>query len=341
MVLLFQFYKMITLKFKPLFYFLGLLALWPHPLQSDQTKDRTPKPNPLPKVHLLLNWKFEPQFGGFVTIVTQNLDKKHGFQLEITPGGSGTPTIQLLTEQKVDFGIVSGDEMILAQVRQPRALKALWATFQENPQIIMMKKDSAIRTLKDLFANERYTLTWQGGLPYATFLKKKYQSVFKIKTRPYLGGLSVFLNEPFIATQGFETSEPFLVPKGINVTIFPVREEGFNPYLTVLATHTELTRTKPDLIRQVINATKEGWQHYLKDPEAAHQYMLKKNPLLTKDFLSQSATSQKSLIIPKDPNIPLGHMDPNRWIQLIRTMKEAGVIPTSTNITPADIMFSE
>ncbi len=42
------------------------------------------------KIRLALNWKPDPQFGGFYAAPYD----KHGLDVEILPGGAGTPTVQ-------------------------------------------------------------------------------------------------------------------------------------------------------------------------------------------------------------------------------------------------------
>ena len=47
-------------------------------------------------VRLALNWKAEPQFGGFYAAEVHGHYAKHGLSVEIIEGGSGTPTIQVV-----------------------------------------------------------------------------------------------------------------------------------------------------------------------------------------------------------------------------------------------------
>jgi NitT/TauT family transport system substrate-binding protein len=44
------------------------------------------------KIRLALNWKPEPDFGGFYAAPYQ----KYGLDVEILPGGAGAPTMQMV-----------------------------------------------------------------------------------------------------------------------------------------------------------------------------------------------------------------------------------------------------
>src|SRR5688572_28657972 len=80
-------------------------------------------------VSLQLNWVPEPQFGGFYAMKAHGIDKKHGLDVTVTPGGTGSPTIQMLQAGKVDFAIVSADEIVTARARGNDVV-ALFAAYQ-------------------------------------------------------------------------------------------------------------------------------------------------------------------------------------------------------------------
>src|SRR3954470_6054586 len=65
------------------------------------------------KVTLLLNWKPEPQFGPFYA--AKNVAAKHNLDIDIVPGGVGTPTVQMVAAGKVPFAVVSADELIISR----------------------------------------------------------------------------------------------------------------------------------------------------------------------------------------------------------------------------------
>src|SRR6266576_1475834 len=85
------------------------------------------------KIRLALNWKPDPQFGGFYAAPYQ----KHGLDVEILPGGAGTPTVQMIGAGSTEFGITSADELVVARSRGNDVV-ALFAVFQTNPQGIMV-----------------------------------------------------------------------------------------------------------------------------------------------------------------------------------------------------------
>jgi len=279
----------------------------------------------LTEVELVLNWKPEPQFGGFYQASLSELDKKFGFTFKISPGGSGTPTLQILLAKKAPLVILSADEIILAHARGQTQVKAIFAVFQNNPQMIMAKKSSQIKSFPELIQRSDYTLQWQAGLPYAQFLQKKFKDQFKIKQAPYLGGITQFLNQEKIVQQGFETSEALIVPKDLEVEIFRIRDLGFNPYTTVVAVHEDWLTSNLLLAKSIVKVLQKAWDEYLANPASVNQFMARINPFTSQEFFDLAAKAQYGLIKPSQ-EVPIGKMQVQRWSELLNQLREAQVI---------------
>lgn len=268
-------------------------------------------------VKLALNWKPEPQFGGFYATELLKLDVKNGVQLQIQPGGAGTPVVQMVSAGQVDFGIASADEVVLSRANGSDVV-ALFAVYQTNPQAIMARADRGFKSLADVFQNDG-TVAMQKGLPYAVFLQRKYEKGMKVKVVPYVGGISNFLADPKHSQQCFVTSEPLLAKaKGIDATSFLVAESGYNPYTTVLISRRSFLKANSQLTQAMVSAVREGWLRYLTDEKATeltHTRMHELNPSLDMDTFRSSAQAQKSLIMPEKA-ADLGRMSERRWTDL-------------------------
>ena len=118
--------------------------------------------SPAQPLVLALNWKPEPQFGGFYAAQVNNDYQKNNLNVKITEGGSGTPTIQMLTAGKVDYAIVSADEVIIASARGAKNIVALFATYQTNPQGIITHAARGYESLEQVMHGDG-VLLWQAG----------------------------------------------------------------------------------------------------------------------------------------------------------------------------------
>jgi NitT/TauT family transport system substrate-binding protein len=275
-------------------------------------------------IELALNWKAEPQFGGFYAAQVLGLYKKNGLDVTIIEGGSGTPTIQVLGAEKVDYAIVSADEVVISHDRGAKNVVALFATYQTNPQAIMTHAERGFQSIADVLKSDGMLL-WQAGLPYAQYLARKYAPI-KVRTAPYLGGIGNFRNDPKLSQQCFATSEPLTAQRaGLKVKTFLVAESGYNPYTTVLVTTREHVQQRPDEVKQMLAAVREGWKAYLSDPAKTNATMAQINKAMDARTFEESATAQVSLIKTANGE-KLGAMTEARWQALIDQLRSLKAI---------------
>jgi NitT/TauT family transport system substrate-binding protein len=279
-----------------------------------------------PQVTLQLNWKPEPQFGGFDAAEVDGIYRRHGLNVTITAGGAGAPTIDMIGAGTVPFAIVSADEIVRARA-MGNLVVALFTVYQTNPQGIMTRASRGFKTLADIFTHPGI-LAMERGLPYSDFLQKKYGfGNLKIVPSPF-GDLSLYRSEENYAMQCFVTSEPLAAKKtGIEPQTFLIAESGYNPYTTVLATSESYLKSNPQIVKSMIDAVREGWQAYLADPTKANEYMGGLNPTMDAQTFKDSAAAQKPLIESADTKrVGLGAMTPDRWQMLVQQLVELKVI---------------
>jgi NitT/TauT family transport system substrate-binding protein len=273
---------------------------------------------------LALNWKPEPQFGGFYAAQVAGYYQQNKLDVKIIEGGSGTPTIQMLLAGKVDYAIVSADEVIIAHARGGSDIVALFATYQINPQGIMTHAKSGFKSIEEVMRSDG-VLLWQSGLPYAQYLKKKYAPLTVI-TAPYLGGIGNFQNDPNVAQQCFVTSEPLTAATaGLDVKTFLVADSGYNPYTSVLVTTRERWQKSPTEVKSMVDAVRSGWNSYLQDPASTNTAMLELNKAMSAQTFAQSAQAQQALIKTSATQL-VGEMTLDRWQTLADQLLDIKVI---------------
>lgn len=277
-----------------------------------------------------LNWKPEPQFGGFYEAERGGLFKKENLAVQILEGGSGTPTVQMLANDKVDFAVVSAEEILIYNDKNPKnKLVAVFASFQTNPQIIMTHQERGFKSLKQVFESPG-VIALQSGLSYVAFLSKKWGKP-KAQLVPYLGGITNFLNSPNYSQQGFLTSEPIAAEeRGQKVKTFLVADEGYNPYVTVVSVKKDFLTKNETTVKSFVKALRHGWAEYLSNPDPTNIVMGNKNKAMDPGTFKKSAAAQKTLILP-DPNFKLGTMTAARWSELQDQMFNLNLIKSKSS----------
>lgn len=314
-------------------------------ITSCEKADESPAPSPGPtapvttKVRLQLNWVPEPQFGGFYEAQRLGAFAKHGLDVEIVPGGAGTPTVQMIGAGSVAFGLVSADEVVVARSRGNDVV-ALFAVYQTCPQGIMTHAARHFADIGDVFTNPG-TLAMQRGLPYAEFLIRKYGTADGLQIVPSPGGsIAAFLADPNFSQQCFVTSEPiFARQQGADPKTFLVADAGYNPYTTVLATSGSMLRSSPQQCRAMAEAAREGWASYLRDPGPANELMRGLNRTMDERTFAESAAAQEPLIeTEQTKQSGLGVMTIERWRTLVQQLADLKVIEKAP---PAEQCFAD
>lgn len=282
-------------------------------------------------VRLALNWKAEPQFGGFYAGEVHGHYAAHGLDVEIIEGGSGTPTIQVVGAGRTEYAIVSADELVISHDRGARNVVALFATYQTNPQAIMAHGARGFESLAELLQSEG-TLLWQAGLPYAQYLSRKYGPL-RVRTAPYLGGIGNFQNDPKVSQQCFSTSEPLTAARaGLDVQTFLVADSGYNPYTTVLVTTRAHLERNPEQVARMVAAVRAGWESYLEDPAPTNAAMRGINRAMDAQTFVESAAAQVPLIRTEGPE-RIGEMSLERWQTLVAQLRELRVVRREVDAT--------
>jgi len=276
------------------------------------------------RVKLALNWVPEPEFGGFYAARDMGEFKRHGLEVEILGGGAGVPVVQMVASGQVEFGIVGADELLTARARGVDLIP-LFAVYQKSPLAVMAHASRGAKGIQDVLSSG--TIALEPGLPYAVYLKKKY-GFDKVKVVPYDGGVAQFVTNKDFAQQCFITSEPIAARKqGAEPAVFLVADEGFNPYVAVVATRRELWKQQPERVKSFVAAVREGWRAYLENPAPANGVMAKLNTTLDAETFAAAAQAQKPLIETEETRAKgLGTMSRERWETLGRQLVELGLM---------------
>jgi NitT/TauT family transport system substrate-binding protein len=284
-----------------------------------------PPPAPAPaKVTLALNWVPEPEFGGFYAARESGAYIRRGLEVDIQGAGAGAPVVQRVASGQVEFGISGADEILTARARG-MDIVPLFAVYQKSPQAIMAHASRGAKNLGDVLASG--TVALEPGLPYASFLKKKY-GFDKVKVVPYDGGVARFVAEKDFAQQCFITAEPIAAKRqGSDPQVFLIADEGFNPYVAVVITRRQLWKEQPERVKAFVEATREGWRAYLDTPAPANQVMGKLNTTMDAETFAAAAEAQKPLIETEETRaLGLGAMTRQRWETIGQQLLDLGII---------------
>ena len=125
--------------------------------------------------------------------------------------------------------------------------------------------------------------------------------------------------------------------QGVKVKTFLIADTGFNPYTVVLATNGETLKKKPELVKAMIRAAKEGWEAYLVNPTPTHELIVKLNPAMSVESMGEMHKIEVRFIENDETKKHgLGYMNEKRWKDLTTQLKDLGLIDKTI---PANQLF--
>ena len=275
------------------------------------------------RVRLALNWFPEAEHGGFYAAHLHGYYAARNLEVEILGGGPDAPVIQRVSTGAVEFGVTNADDVLYARAQQAPVV-ALMAPYQINPRCIMVHESSSIERIDQI---SNITLAMSQRPAFSHYLRWKYP-LEGVNIVPYPGNVSQFLANPNFAQQGYVFSEPFVArQQGGNPRALLVSDIGFNPYASVIIATEETIAQRTDIVRAVVEASIEGWEHYLRDGQETNKHINSLNPEMGMDILAYGVEESAALVLdPVASEKGLGHMSSARWNELHKQMIEAGLI---------------
>lgn len=302
---------------------------------DSQTGTAPTTDNGLTKVTLMLNWFPEAEHGGFYAAKVHGYYEEAGLDVEIIPGGPGSPVQQKVARGDVTFGVTNADDILLARA-QDADVVAVMAPLQTSPRCVMVHESSGITSFDQL---KNVTLAMSGGKAWAQFLKQKLPlDGVELQEGPTV---AKFLVDDNYAQQAYVFSEPFVArQEGGDPVSLLVADLGFNPYTSLLVTNQSRIDQQPELVQKMVSASIKGWDKYLAEPEETNQYIHAQNDQMSLEILAFGVDAMKPLCEVQDGEGTTGHMTAERWETLHQQMLEIEAIEPGT-VAPVEAFTTQ
>ena len=276
------------------------------------------------KVRFIHDWYPEPEHGDYYAAKLKGIWDGLGLEVEVIPGGPNAEIEKRVALDPFGLGIVRGDAVFLA-VERGLPVIAVNSYFQHDPQGIMVREDSPVRTFADL---EGRAIAAQVGAPWLLYLERKY-GLQSLRVRPVTGTVANFVRDREWIQQAYPTSEPYYALKeGVPARMLQLSDSGFDPYRVIIA-HKDLVRKHPELVVQFSLGAWRGWQEYFRDPQPIHDHLLKISPVMEMGGMRFSYVKMRELrLVEGDPakGEHMGAVSLERWEALGRQLVELGLI---------------
>ena len=241
------------------------------------------QPASLAQTSIQFSWVHNVEFIGFYAAEQQGYYRDAGLEVRLDGGGfdeSGAfiDPVQAVLDGKADFG-VTGAHVLLAKRAEGAPIVAIGTIYQRSPVVLIALAESGIIRPQDLIGRRVSTQPANAtvGLAYEALLAAQGIDRTQIDEtlRTDFTSNPLFTGEAEVLA-GFVTTEGVQVrQRDAGARFIMVSDYGIEIYSNVIFTTEELVASKPDLVRSFVQATLQGTQWAVEQPDEAVDDFLK------------------------------------------------------------------
>ena len=217
---------------------------------------------PLTRVVFLPHWIPQAQFAGYYIAAEKGFYRQHGLEVLILDGGPRKPVDKLLASGKATFA----SHFLSSALRlreQGVPLVHLAQITQRSALMLVAHKSHGIQSVRDL--DGKKVSLWKDFTAQPEALFRKYH--LQVQTLPQGPTINLFMRGGVDAASAMWYNEYHLfLDSGLDpneVTLFFFNQYGLNFPEDALLCLSQAWRSRPELCRQFVQASLEGWRYVL------------------------------------------------------------------------------
>lgn len=275
-----------------------------------------------------LDWEANCQFAGLIVAREAGLFAEVGLDVRLVPPSANpdSPILDLVLRGGTCAGCME-DNLIVRAVLAGHPVKAIGATMQDSPMVLMTRLESGIVTLADL-AGRRVAMHADGIHLLETVLELHGVDGELVETT--VGGWSLddLAAGRFDAVQGYATTEPHLLARrGVAVRQVPVRHRDLHPWAQMMFAPAAVIEAQRDLLIRFLLACRTGWIAAMTDPGRTAELVAAVSDEHGDAAENRTILEAMVALIAGDAGLDrAGAMDPERWRRNLSTYARFGMI---------------
>lgn len=287
----------------------------------------------LREITFVLDWTPNTNHTGVYVAKNNGYYEKKGLKVNIVQPGDESNALVVATG-KAEFSIYFQPNM-LGKLKRGMPIKAIAAIIKDNTAGLMVLKSKHTKSPKDL-QNLRYA-SWENAID-----DKTVESVIGAKAKVLPFG-DVYDPVTIMKNDIFDFLICYYAWDGINSKIKNVDTDFYflkdynkalNYYSPVLITNDNLIINDKKLVQDFLEATKQGYEFAIKNPEKAAEIFVKMVPESNPELILES---QKWLSTKYNPSGKWGEIDIKRWDAFYDWVYDNGLVdeklPSSYGVT--------
>jgi len=298
-------------------------------------------------VRFALDWRFEGPSAPFFVAIDKGYYKAEGLNVSIDPGAGSVEGINRVASGAYELGFADINSLVKYR-DNPRNLpvKAVMMVYDTPAFSIVSLRKNGISKPKDLEGKVLGAPAPDGAYAqWPIFVQANKIDASKVK----IENIGFPVREPMLAQGKVDAITGFWFSSYMNlkangvkdedIVVLHMRDHGVDLYGNVIIANPDFMRFSPKGVAGFVKATIRGIQDTIRNPEAAIDSMMKRNPIAKRDVELErlKLSLQKNFVTPDVQKNGLGAVDMKR---LERSIDQIGLTFQYTNKPKAADIFT-
>ena len=276
-------------------------------------------------ISLQLKWKHAFQFAGYYMALEKGYYEQAGLNVTIIEGGPDHSPLKHVVSNEGHYGISDSGIMVAHAKGQP--VKVIAAVFQHSPLALAVRKNSGIRSFKELRGKRIMMQQDEMDASIVAALHKAGLTNSDFIRQNTSFNLDDLINGNTDAFSVYISDQPHqLKERGIPYRLLEPMEYDIDFYGDILFTSRKEVDRHPERVAAFKRASIQGWQYALDHVDESIQLIRSKynSQNLSLRQLHFEASKTANMVL-KD-EIELGYISEYRWKQIAKTYISLGLI---------------
>jgi NitT/TauT family transport system substrate-binding protein len=301
----------------------------------------------LTPVRFALDWRFEGPAAPYFVAIDKGYYKAEGLEVSIDPGSGSVEGINRVASGAYEMGFADINSLVKYRDNARNLpVKAVMMVYDTPAFSIVTLKKSGISKPKDLEGKVLGAPAPDGAYAqWPIFVKANGIDASKVR----IENVGFPVREPMLAQGKVDAITGFWFSSFMNlrannvpadqIVVLHMRDHGVDLYGNVIIANPDFMRFSPKAVSGFVKATIRGIQDTVKNPEAAIDSLMKRNPIARREVELErlKLSLQKNFITPDVQKNGLGAVDMKR---LERAIDQIGLTFSFTARPAATDVFT-
>ncbi|MBK8741923.1 MAG: ABC transporter substrate-binding protein [Betaproteobacteria bacterium] len=298
-------------------------------------------------IRFALDWRFEGPAAPYFVAIDKGYYKDEGLEVTIDPGSGSVEGINRVASGAYQMGFADINSLVKYR-DNPRnaAVQAVMMVYDTPAFSIVTLKKSGIKAPKDLEGKTLGAPAADGAwAQWPIFVQANKIDASKVK----VDNVGFPVREPMLAQGKVDAITGFWFSSYMNlrannvpaedIVVLHMRDYGVDLYGNVIIAGPDFMKASPKAVAGFVKATIRGIQETIRNPEAAIDAMMKRNPIAKREVELErlKLSLSKNFVTPDVEKNGLGGVDTAR---LERSLDQIGLTFQYTNKPKAADIFT-